>query len=187
MNSSNNGNSKSNSTRQRGFTLIEAAVTTSVVAVLVGVGVPSLTQTVDLRRLEGASAELASGLQYVRMEAVARNSSLRLSTHPLSSAGACYVIHTGGSDACRCSSDGSAACAVGATPVKTVVLSAGHRVGLTVNSMSMLWHPERGTVTPTGTIRLSLADGRAVHHVVNIMGRARTCSPQGLVKGHAVC
>jgi type IV fimbrial biogenesis protein FimT len=51
----------------------------------------------------------------------------------------------------------------------------------------MLWHPDRGTVTPTGTLRLRLPDGRAVHHVVNITGRARTCSPQGSMKGFTVC
>jgi type IV fimbrial biogenesis protein FimT len=60
-------------------------------------------------------------------------------------------------------------------------------VGITVNSVSMLWHPDRGTVTPTGTLRLRLPDGRAVHHVVNITGRARTCSPLGSMKGFAVC
>jgi type IV fimbrial biogenesis protein FimT len=187
MNSSNNGNSKSNSTRQRGFTLIEAAVTTSVVAVLVGVGVPSFTRTLDLRTLEGVSTELANDLQYVRSEAVARNVSLRLTTQPLPSGGACYVIHAGSKGDCICAGDGTASCAEGLQPLKTVVVGGARRVSLSVNSASMLWHPVRGTVTPTGTLQLTLTDGRAIHHIVNIMGRSKTCSPEGGVRGHAVC
>jgi methionine biosynthesis protein MetW len=37
------------------------------------------------------------------------------------------------------------------------------------------------------TRRGFLADGRAVHHVVNIMGRVRSCSPGGQVLGHPAC
>jgi len=173
--------------RQRGFTLIEAGVTTSLIAIAAAVGVPSFTQTRDLRTLEGVSSELAADLQYVRSEAVARNVSLRLTTQTLPSGGACYVIHTGSKGDCSCADDGTAACAAGAQTIKTVAFGKGQRVNVAVNSASMLWHPTRGTVTPTGKISLSLADGRAVHHVVNIMGRARTCSPQGAVRGHAVC
>lgn len=172
---------------QRGVTLIEAGITTSVIAVAATLGVPSFTQMRDTRALEGVSAELGHDLQYVRSEAVARNVSLRLTTQALTGGGACYVIHTGANGDCACAVDGSATCAAGKQSFKTVVFGTGQRISVAVNSASMLWHPDRGTVTPTGTLRLTLADGRAVHHVVNIMGRARTCSPQGRVKGHAVC
>jgi type IV fimbrial biogenesis protein FimT len=66
-------------------------------------------------------------------------------------------------------------------------LPGAGRVALSSSSASMLFDAERGTVTPTGTLRLRLADGRAVHHVVNIMGRVRTCSPAGRVAGHPAC
>jgi type IV fimbrial biogenesis protein FimT len=51
----------------------------------------------------------------------------------------------------------------------------------------MLFDTDRGTVSPTGTLRIHAADDRTVHHVVNIMGRVRTCSPNGLVAGHPAC
>jgi type IV fimbrial biogenesis protein FimT len=172
---------------QRGVTLIEAGITTSVVAIAATLGVPSFTQMRDTRALEGVSAELGHDLQYVRSEAVARNVSLRLTTQSLAGGGACYVIHTGSAGDCACAADGNATCADGEQSVKTAVFGTAERVGITVNSVSMLWHPDRGTVTPTGTLRLRLPDGRAVHHVVNITGRARTCSPQGSMKGFAVC
>jgi type IV fimbrial biogenesis protein FimT len=177
----------SNKLFQRGITLIEAGITTSVVAIAATVGVPSFTQMRDTRALEGVSAELGHDLQYVRSEAVARNVPLRLTTQPLVGGGACYVIHTGSVGDCTCAADGTIACAAGEQSFKTVVFGTNERVSISVNSVSMLWHPDRGTVTPTGTLRLRLADGRAVHHVVNITGRARTCSPQGLVKGLPVC
>jgi type IV fimbrial biogenesis protein FimT len=172
---------------QRGVTLIEAGITTSVVAIAATLGVPSFTQMRDTRALEGVSAELGQDLQYVRSEAVARNVSLRLTTQPLAGGGACYVIHTGSSGDCQCAADGSAICTAGDQSIKSVAFGQGQRVSVTVNSASMLWHPDRGTVTPTGTLRLSLPDGRAISHVVNIMGRARTCSPLGSMRNHAVC
>jgi type IV fimbrial biogenesis protein FimT len=172
---------------QRGVTLIEAGITTSVVAIAATLGVPSFTQMRDTRALEGVSAELGHDLQYVRSEAVARNVSLRLTTQSLAGGGACYVIHTGSAGDCVCAADGNATCADGEQSVKTAVFGTGERLRMTVNSASMLWHPVRGTVTPTGTLRLSLPDGRAIHHVVNIMGRARTCSPRGAVQSQPVC
>jgi type IV fimbrial biogenesis protein FimT len=67
------------------------------------------------------------------------------------------------------------------------VLPGSGRLAFSASSASMLFDADRGTVTPTGTLRLQLADGRAIHHVVNIMGRARTCSPRGAVPGHPPC
>lgn len=171
---------------QRGVTLIECCVATAIVVTLASVGVPSLNEMRDKRLLAGVSSELENDLQYVRSEAVARNQSVRLTVQQVPG-GACYVIHTGGSADCQCSTDGTATCAGSARALKSVPLSSNRRVSLASNSTSMLWHPDRGTVSPTGTLRLTLLDGKAVHHVVNILGRARTCSPQGLVSGHKVC
>ena len=55
------------------------------------------------------------------------------------------------------------------------------------NSGSMLFDPNRGTVTPTGTLRVQLQSGQALHQVVNIMGRVRACSPAGAVPGYPTC
>jgi type IV fimbrial biogenesis protein FimT len=172
--------------RQRGVSLIEAGIATSLVAVLASLGAPSFGEMRDRRMLEGVSAELGTDLQYVRSEAVARNESVRLTTRQLGD-GACYVIHTGPAAGCNCTMQGPAVCTGGAVALKTVSLPISRRVSLGVSSASMLWHPVRGTVTPTGTLRLSTADGRAIHHVVNIMGRARACSPEGKVAGTPVC
>ena len=54
----------------------------------------------------------------------------------------------------------------------------------------MLFDPLHGTSTPAGTLKITGASGRAVQHVVNVMGRVRTCSPQGAapaLAGYRVC
>ncbi len=51
----------------------------------------------------------------------------------------------------------------------------------------MLFDPVRGTTTPTATVRVVAADGRAIHQIVNIMGRVRACSPGGAVSGYRAC
>jgi type IV fimbrial biogenesis protein FimT len=45
----------------------------------------------------------------------------------------------------------------------------------------------RGTVTPTGTVTVATANGRALKQTVNIMGRVRSCSPDGAVLGYRAC
>jgi type IV fimbrial biogenesis protein FimT len=172
---------------QRGVTLIEAGITTSVVAIAATLGVPSFTQMRDARALEGVSAELGHDLQYVRSESVARNQSLRLTVHNLPEGGACYVIHTGAASDCTCAHDGTAQCAGGKLPLKSVAILPSRGVSLATNSRSMAWAPTMGTVSPAGTLRLSLSDGRSIHHVVSIVGRSRACSPMGQVRTLPAC
>lgn len=59
--------------RAGGFTLVELAAVVAVAAVLVGVGVPPLTDTVRSIRLTSASNDLLAGLLMARSEAVKRN------------------------------------------------------------------------------------------------------------------
>jgi type IV fimbrial biogenesis protein FimT len=54
--------------------------------------------------------------------------------------------------------------------------SAG-AVTLRANVRSILFDGAKGTTTPTGTLRLIGRDGAAIHQIVNIMGRVRSCSP----------
>ena len=60
-------------------------------------------------------------------------------------------------------------------------------VQLRSNVASMVLDPTKGTVSPTGTLRLIGREQHAVHLVVNIMGRARMCTPSAGLPGYAVC
>jgi type IV fimbrial biogenesis protein FimT len=174
------------SSTQRGITLIEAAIVLAVTVIVAGSAAPSLQRLIDGRRLEGAATQLATDIQLIRTEAVARNEALRLSFHP-AAGGSCYVIHTGAANECSCAASGPAQCSGGAREIKTVTVAAADHVVLQANVGSLLFDPLHGTSSPTGTLRLIGSSDRAIHHVVNIMGRVRSCSPQAAVPGYRAC
>lgn len=176
----------SRSAAQRGITLIEAAIVLAVTAIVASAAGPGLQRVIDARRLDGAATQLAADIQFVRTEAVARNEPLRLSFHAVAP-GSCYVIHTGAADQCSCAASGPAQCSGSARESRTVTLAATDRVGLQANVGSLLFDPLHGTSSPTGTLRLTGANNRAIHHIVNIMGRVRSCSPQAAVPGYRAC
>lgn len=167
--------------RQRGLTLIETGVALAMAATVAALAAPSMRGLIDNRRLDAAATQLGTDLQLARIEAVARQRGVRVSLKN-DADGACWVVHTGAAADCGCT-----ACGAGAELIKAVRLPAAERVALTASSASMLFDPALGTVTPTGTWRLAAADGRAVHQVVNLVGRVRSCSPLGAVPGHRAC
>ncbi len=164
--------------QQRGVTLVEASIVMAIVAITTATAVPSFHAFIEKQRLDGAAAQLASDLQFTRAEAVLRNTPLRLTVHQAAS-GHCYVIHTGAAKECRCEASGSAVCSGEADALKTVQWPLEQGISLQSAVRSFLFDPLHGTSTPAGTLKVAAASGRTVHHVVNVMGRVRTCSPQG--------
>lgn len=171
---------------QRGVTLVEASIVMAVLGIITASAAPGMQGLIDNRRLDGVASQLATDIQFVRTEAVARNQPVRLSFHSIAGA-SCYVIHTGLSAQCTCEAPGPAQCTGGAEQIKTVVLPADQRVSVSSNARSVLFDPLHGTSTPTGTMRVVGSAGRAVHHIVNVMGRVRSCSPLNTVPGYRAC
>ncbi|WP_280151066.1 GspH/FimT family protein [Piscinibacter sp. XHJ-5] len=174
---------------QRGITLVEAAIVVAVAAVTVTSAAPSFHRFIEKQRLDGAAAQLATDLRFARAEAIARNTALRFSVQA-TPWGGCHVIHSGAAQQCRCAASGPAVCDADAREIKTVQWPAREGIALHSNVTSMLFDPLHGTSTPAGTLRLVAASGRTVHHVVNVMGRVRACSPQEpaiAVPGYRAC
>jgi prepilin-type N-terminal cleavage/methylation domain-containing protein len=75
---------------QRGFTLIELLVTFTVLAIILGIGVPGLRDFIFNNRQVSALNEMVASLQYGRTEAIARNNTVSLcpSTNGTSCTGA---------------------------------------------------------------------------------------------------
>jgi type IV fimbrial biogenesis protein FimT len=169
-----------------GFTLVECMVSLAVVAVSVGTAVPSWKQASERRQLEGASAQLATDIRLARSSAVALSAPVRLSFHQ-SNAGSCYLLHTGRAADCQCTASGTAVCTAGAQVIRAVGFAAEGDLRVTSNSASMLFDADRGTVTPTGTLNLQLRSGTTIRQVVNIMGRARSCTPSADMPAYPAC
>ena len=168
-----------------GFSLLEAAVVVAIVAIVGASALPSFSALIDARRLDSAATRLAADLQLSRSEAIARNRPLRLSVVAGADA-TCWVVHSGGASDCRCSASG-VTCANGALAIQSVVLPSAERVAVAGNVASIVFDPLHGTSTPTATLSLSDVRGRSVRHVVNVLGRVRSCSPAGTVAGYPAC
>ncbi len=162
---------KTLSSQQRGVTLIEASITLAIVGILAGSALPSFKESLDKRKVEGFSSEVGTDLRYARSEAVARNAGVRVSFYQ-----GCYVVHTGSRADCVCDGQGPAVCTGDAVALKTVNAASARGVQVVANVSSLRFDPTNGTTSPTGTICTVPASGRSVHHVVNIMGRVRTCA-----------
>jgi type IV fimbrial biogenesis protein FimT len=171
---------------QRGVSLVEACIVMAVLAIVTTSAAPNMQGLIDTRRVEGAASQLATDIQFVRVEAVARNQPVRLSFYAGADA-SCYVVHTGLSAQCTCGTSGPASCTGDAEQIKTVVLPGSSRVSLQANVASVLFDPLHGTSTPTGTLRVLGSQGRAVNHVINVMGRVRSCSPLNTMPGYRAC
>ena len=66
-------------------------------------------------------------------------------------------------------------------------LAARSGLSVAANVGSLRFDPRLGTATPAGTLRVASTSGEAVHHVVNLAGRVRSCSPQAAVPGFQAC
>ena len=177
---------KTNPHRQRGVTLIEASMVLAVSSVLATTAVPGMQDMIAARRLDNAANQLASDIHLTRSAAVARNQAIRLS-FVSRAGGSCYVIHTGSAGNCVCGGSDPAVCQGDAREIKTVPMSDADQVSVVSNASSMLFDPMHGTSTPTGTVRVVGAGGREVRHVINVMGRVRSCSPAPAVPGYRAC
>lgn len=175
-----------NSRRQAGLTLIESLMALAVVGVVLGSVLPAFGTALERRHLEGAAAQLETDILYTRSQAVATNESLRMRFQQ-HAAGSCYVVHTGPAQACGCLPDGSVACGNGGRSFRSVGFAPTGAVQIHANVNGILFNPNLGTSTPTGTLKLTGREARAVHLVVNLMGRVRACSPGAAVRGYPAC
>jgi type IV fimbrial biogenesis protein FimT len=160
-----------------GFTLLEALVVVAVLGLLASLALPQLGL---LRARAGVAAvahEFEALLQQGRAHAWATGESVQLAFAPAAS-GACVLLHTGERGACRCvPGPARAACDARAQLLQEASWPAGSGVAVSANVASMQLDALRGTVSPAGTVRVASPLGPALHQVVNVMGRVRTCVP----------
>ena len=171
--------------RARGLGLVETMCTLCIASLLMGGALPMLEDMVASQRLLAQANLLMTDLHLARSEAQTNNQNVRLSVNVATSGSTCYVIHTGGLNACNCNGAGKTQCDVGATVLRVVEQTNGIR--LDTLSRPLTFDASNGTVTPTATLRMTDREGRAVNQVINLMGRVRTCSPNARIAGVRRC
>lgn len=172
---------------QRGVTLVEAMCVLVIASIAIGSALPGLGSLRQRANLGGVAAQVETDLQFARSQAVAMNRTVHLSLREAQGA-TCYMVHTGPAADCSCGTSGQpAACTGSSELLRSVSLSERGDVQVRSSVKSITLDPVKGTVTPTATLRIEARDGRAIHQVVNLIGRIRTCSPQGRVAGERTC
>ncbi len=170
--------------RQRGFTLTEGLICVTVLLLAVSAALPSFSTAREQRRVEGAAAQLETDLQLTRSYAVAQNRTVRFEIGR-DDYGTCYVVHDGAAGDCTCSPQG-AVCKSGVQAHRHQHFAEEVGVAVQANVGSMVFDPLKGTVSPTATLRVE--SGRySIRQIVNIMGRIRSCTPDGIMPGYKSC
>jgi type IV fimbrial biogenesis protein FimT len=173
-------------TKQSGYGLVHLLTGIAICAVLTGMATNHWGYKITNTRVNGRAQELIQDLHWLRSQAVASKQKVRLSVLT-SGNGTCYVVHTGASQSCACNDSGQAVCQSDAQALKTIWIDKSERVSLSSNSSSMVWDPQHGTTTPTGTLKLQADNGQSVNVVVNVLGRVRACSEGGLKSSYPSC
>ena len=179
---------RSHSRRQtsRGLTLIESLAAMATTVIALGSTLPGLQDMRERRHLESVAAQLSTDLVHARTLSVANGVSVRFNTQQAAD-GMCYVVHTGAHGDCVCTGAGTAQCAAGAQLLRVAGFSHTQALRFSNNANAMTFDPTRGTVTPTATMAVSAPSGAAIHKVINLVGRVRTCSPAGTMAGYQAC
>lgn len=175
------------SPQSHGLTLIEACITLAIAGILAGSALPAFDKFQKRRFLEGMAAETLNDIGFARSEAVSRNQRLRLSFLGAPDGAQCMIVHTGTATSCTCEAGGVPQCEAGVQIIKTQSYSTRARATVTSNVGSMVIDPVRGTVTPAGQVRVVQPDGTEIRHVVSMLGRVSTCSPDGRVRSLKPC
>lgn len=168
---------------QRGVTVIEGLIAVTTVLLAVSAALPGFGTARDQRRIEGAAAQLETDLQFTRGLAVAQNRTVRFELGS-DEHGTCYVVHNGAAGDCRCTAQGPV-CAPGIAVHRSQHYARDAGVAVRANVASLVFDPLKGTVTPTATLRVEGAQ-QSIRQVINIMGRIRACSPDGM-PGQKAC
>lgn len=195
----------------KGFTLLEMLIAMAILAIIISVGVPSLSGFSANQRLIGAAEQVYSHLQQARSEAVSRNTLVYVNfavdgtaswEYGMSSVNSlCDLTITtaNGVNSCRMVvSDGDASLdpGTGAVDADDLVLmrytDADHAgvimdiANFSTGSTQFIFDPTRGTST-SGQVNLTGSNGNQLRVAVNLLGRVSLCTPDGSVERYQDC
>lgn len=171
---------------QHGLGMVELLCSVAISGVVLGQALPAMQSLHQRQLLSAQAAALETDVQFARSQALTGNRPVRLTVQATADGGSCYMVHTGTAAQCSCDASGRARCDEGARLFQASSQAVASGVSLGRTGRSVTFDAGKGTVTPTATFVLSNRDGMVVHQVVNIVGRTRTCTPNG-TPGYQAC
>lgn len=148
--------------KQGGFTIIELMVIIAIVGILAAIAVPSLSESLARRRLEGVANELSADLQYTKSQAASINTSVSLVTTAHG-----YTVSNS------------------ATTFKTIDLDSKFTL---TSPLTVTFEPYRDL--PDTAINITVAHTQTSAQLqvkVDVMGRIQMCSPSASLGGYVGC
>ena len=162
------------STRCGGFTLIELMVTITLVAIVMGIGVPSYQELVVKNRIQTQASEIRSSLAMARVEAIRRGLRVRVCPGQNGCVGANW--HDGWNSFVDRNSDNTID--PNETQLEVHIRLDG---GSTLTGANHVIFKSDGTASDARELNLCTADGDASPHRrgihVSNVGRVRVCDP----------
>lgn len=166
-----------------GFTVVELLVTVSIVAVLLGLAVPSFRDLFERQRLETVADTIMSDLRAARAEAISRGpeDALRVEFTTAISSWSYTITDTSDTVYLQRSSDDL----YGATVVMTIANTAFGDYDLDGKRDFSLDALRGLALDGAGTITLTSSSGYAISVVRNLLGKIDLCSDS--MSGYSAC
>lgn len=184
-----------------GLTLIEIMVGLGVIAVLMAVAVPSMTDLLEKRRVIAAATEVSGLLTYAKAETNATNSLLyvRFDPDPNGTMSCAAVVTSTGLNRCRCYLAPANVCPITTNskslrlfqlPLDHVKFTAVAAPGGWAGGANYIMFSRDHMGIGTQGFRVNVIGqkrGYALRVEVNNAGLVKVCSPNGDMSGYATC
>ena len=162
--------------RQLGFTLTELVVAIAVLAIGIGLTVPSFNDMVEKKRLKRAAEAVIADFNFFRQEGLKRRA-VSFSFNVDDGTSWCYGIETGTCD-CTTADDCSVRQVMGSDFADVSSVTS------TASNYAYSW--VRGTVT-AGSITFDSPAGFDLRVVISALGRTSICSPSDNMSEYPSC
>jgi type IV fimbrial biogenesis protein FimT len=176
---------------QQGFSLLELMVSVAILALVLVLGVPSMSAAMEKRRTIAAAEQIYSQLQLARFMSVARSQQVFANIV----AGSTWAMGVSDNSACD-PSDNAPVCQLpdmsGSNAVTQIVSAVNFsNIALATSAAQITFSPQRATASTAAIDITSSGDmGYAMRVEVSLLGHIGVCSPADpvtYVSGYREC